>query len=126
MSRKALRTLSPVERALFVVATLIFLLLPLLAFAIISSQDAQRITLTVYAAESLRDALRALARDFEAEQPNVRLDLRFMSAAEAQRQAERGVPIDVLILPEEQRVPERARHPEAAAQFVAFIKTRLP
>jgi ABC-type molybdate transport system substrate-binding protein len=126
MSKKTLRTLPLAEQLFFVLATLAFLLLPLLALAILSGQDASRITLTVYAAEPLRDALSALARDYEAEQPSIRLDLRFMSESEARRQAERGVPIDALILLEAYSVPERARHPEAAAQFVAFVKARLP
>ncbi|PJF37489.1 MAG: hypothetical protein CUN49_00280 [Candidatus Thermofonsia Clade 1 bacterium] len=125
MSQRALRTLPPAERFLFVLAIAAILLLPLIAFAIISSQDAT-ITLTVYAAEPMRDALNAIVRAFEAEQPNIRFDLRFMSASEAQRQVERGVPIDALILPEEARVPERARHPEVAAQFLSFVKARLP
>ncbi len=124
MSRKASRTLSPTERLFFILATLAFLLLPLIAFAILSSQVAGPITLTVYAAEPLRTSLSGHARDFEAQQPSIRLDLRFMSAAEAQRQAERGVPIDVLILLESYRVPERARYPEAAAQFIAFLQSR--
>jgi ABC-type molybdate transport system substrate-binding protein len=124
MSQKTLRTLSPAERLIFVLATLAFLLLPLIAFAILSSQVAAQITLTVYAAEPLRDSLSAHAREFEASHANIRLDLRFMSAAEAQRQAERGVPIDILILLESYRVSERARHPEVAAQFVAFLQSR--
>ncbi|MCS6870833.1 MAG: substrate-binding domain-containing protein [Anaerolineae bacterium] len=124
MSQKSLRTLSPTERLFFVLATLFFLLLPLIAFVILARQTAAQITLTVYAAESLREALVAHARDFEAQQPRVRLDLRFMSAAEAGRQVERGVPIDLLILPESYRVLERARYPEVATQFVAFLQSR--
>ncbi len=123
MSQKALRTLPPAERLFFALAILAVLLLPLVAFVILSSQAEPPLTLTVYAAEPLREQLSDHARAFEA-QHNVRLDLRFLSAAEVRRQAERGVPIDVLILPDSYRVLERARQPELAAQFVAFLQSR--
>ncbi len=126
MTNKPLRTLSPTERLFFALAVIGLLLLPLIAFLIVSNQGAPHITLTVYADESLREPLNGLARAFEAEQPTIRVELRFMSAAEVVRQAERGVPIDVLILPTERRIPALARQPERAAQFVQFLQDRLP
>ncbi len=126
MTNKPLRTLSPVERLFFALAVIALLLLPLIAFLIVSNQGAPYITLSVYADESLRESLSALAQAFEAEQPTIRVELRFMSAAEVVRQAERGVPIDVLILTTERRITTLARQPESAAQFMQFLQDRLP
>ncbi|MCE7948534.1 MAG: hypothetical protein DYG88_14005 [Chloroflexi bacterium CFX4] len=126
MTNKPLRTLSPAERLFFALAVIALLLLPLIAFLIVSNQGTPQITLTVYADQSLRDSVNNLVRDFEAAYPTLRVELRFMSAAEVVRQAERGVPIDVLILPTERRIPSLARQPDIAAQFVQFLEDRLP
>lgn len=66
MSQKALRTLPPAERLLFALAILAVLLLPPIAFVILSRQ-AEPLTLTVYAAEPLREQLSPHARAFEAQ-----------------------------------------------------------
>ena len=126
MNNKPLRTLSPTERLFFALALIALLLLPLIAFLIVSTQGAPQVVLRVYADEALREPLSALAQAFEAEQPTIRVELRFMSAAEVVRQAERGVPIDVLILTTERRIPTFAHQPEIAAQFVQFLENRLP
>lgn len=57
----------------------------------------QPVELVVSAAASLKDVLTVLGRDYQKQQPNVRLRFNFGSSGALQRQIEQGAPVDLFI-----------------------------
>jgi molybdate transport system substrate-binding protein len=67
----------------------------LFAALVACAPSAQSSTLTVYAAASLRDAFTALGRDFQAQNPGIRVEFSFAGSQQLAEQIGHGAPADV-------------------------------
>ena len=89
------------------------LMFVLLASGARAQASTQPVELVVSAAASLKDVMTVIGRDYQKQQPGVRLRFNFGSSGALQRQIENGAPVDLFIAAADKNMDELA-----AANFI--------
>lgn len=97
----------------------------LLGVAPLSAVAADTSTLTVFAASSLTDAFRELARSFERAHPGVKVRLNHAGSQTLVAQLAQGAPADVFASADERWMQEAATRGLLAGEPAAFARNRL-